>query len=148
VVRDTPVADDSKPGINTTLGVASRYPTAVLLFLLALSRFNFKRTLWRCGQLSPYVRMGSYCTSLHRDCNGMGDIAKISPCIPSTCAPNEIPSLLNIHIIPSCQIYVGINNPSLFPSVSCLTTSRYRWNYVCAANDVSHAENWQSDGCW
>jgi len=77
----------------------------------------------------------------------MGDAAKISPYIPSTCAPNAILSLLIIHIIPSRQIYVAIDNPLLVPSISCLTTSSYLWNDVCAANNISHAENLQSNGC-
>jgi hypothetical protein len=82
-----------------------------------------------------------------RDCKAMGDAAKISPRVPSTCAQNAILSLLIIHIIPSRQIYVAIDNPSLVPSVSCLSTSSYLWNYVRAADDVSHAENLQSNGC-
>jgi len=45
-VRDTPVADDSAPGINTTRRVAYRPPIVVLLFLFALSVSYFKRTLW------------------------------------------------------------------------------------------------------
>jgi hypothetical protein len=56
-------------------------------------------------------------------------------------------SLLIIHIIPSRQIYVAIDNPSLVPSVSCLTSSSYLWNYVCAADNISHADNLQSNGC-
>jgi len=117
-------------------------------------------------------------TRLHRDCNAMGDAAKISPrvpfpwaqnallsllivqdwkamgdagCIsprvPSTWAQNGILSLLIIHIIPRRQICVAIDNPSFVPSVSCLSTSSYLWNDVHAANDISHAEHLQSNGC-
>ena len=46
-VRDTPVADYSAPSLNTTRRVAYRPPIAVLLFLLALSVSDSKRTLWR-----------------------------------------------------------------------------------------------------
>jgi len=56
-------------------------------------------------------------------------------------------SLLIIHIIPSRQIYVAIDNPSLVPSVSCHTSSSLLWNYVRAADNISHAENLQSNGC-
>jgi hypothetical protein len=77
----------------------------------------------------------------------MGDTVNISPRIPSTCAQNGILSLLIIPNIPSHQIDVAIDSPSLFPSIFCLTTSSYLWNYVCAANNVSHAENLQSNGC-
>jgi len=77
----------------------------------------------------------------------MGDAAIISPRVPSACMQNAILSLLIMHIIPSCQIYVAIDNPLLIPSVSCLTTSSYLWNYVRAADDVSHAENLLSDSC-
>src|SRR5258705_5400808 len=91
--------------------------------------------------------MGSLGTRLHRDCNAMGDAAKISPRVPSTCAQNAILSVLIIHIIPSRQIYVAIDNPSFVPSVSCLTTSSYLWNDVHAADNISHAENLQSNGC-
>jgi len=80
-------------------------------------------------------------------CKAMGDAAKISPRVPSTCAQNAIFSLLIIHIIPSHQIYVAIDNPSLVPSVSCLTTSSYLWNDVHAADNTSHTENLQSNGC-
>jgi len=92
--------------------------------------------------------MGSLGTHLHRDCNAMGDAVKISPCVPSTCAQNAILSLLIIHIIPSRQIYVAIDNPLLIPSISCLTSSHYLWNDMGAANNISHAENLQSNGCW
>jgi hypothetical protein len=57
-------------------------------------------------------------------------------------------SLLIIHIIPSRQIYVAIDNPSFIPSVSGLTTSTYLWNYLRAADNISHAENLQSNGYW
>jgi hypothetical protein len=122
--------------------------------------------------------MGSLGTRLHRDCNAMGDAAKICPRVPSTCVQNAILtllivlyckvmgdaakisprvpstyaqnatlSLLNIHIIRSRQIYVAMDNPSLVPSVACLTTSSYLWNYVRGAANVSHPENLQSNGC-
>ena len=91
--------------------------------------------------------MGLLGTRLHLDCNAMGDVAKISPRVPSTCAQNAIFYLLIIHIISSRQVYVSIDNPSLVPSISCLATSSYLWNYVCTADDVSHAENLQSNGC-
>jgi hypothetical protein len=122
--------------------------------------------------------MGSLGTPLHRDCNAMGDAAKISPrvpstcaqnailslliiqdCkemsdagnisppVPSTCAQNAIHSLLIIHIIPRRQINVAIDNPLFVPSVSCLTTSSYLWNDVHAADNISHTENVQSNGC-
>jgi len=68
-VRDTPVADYSAPGINTTRRVAYRPLIAASAFLLALPVSDVKQTLWRCGQLWPYVRMGSFGTRLHRDCN-------------------------------------------------------------------------------
>jgi hypothetical protein len=77
----------------------------------------------------------------------MGDAAKLSPRIPSTCAQNAILSILIIHIIPTRQIYVAIDNPSLISSVSYFSTSSDLWNYVRAAHNVSHAENWQSNGC-
>jgi len=83
-VRDIPVADYSAPRVNTTRRVAYRPPIAVSQFLLALSVSYLKQTLWRCGQLWPYVGMGSLGTRLHRDCTAMGDAAKISPRVPST----------------------------------------------------------------
>ena len=122
-VRDTPVADYSAPGLNSTHRVTHRPPIAVSPVLLALSVTCFKQTLWRWGQLWPYVGMGSVGTCMHLDCNAMGDIAKISPRIPSTCAQYAILSLLIIHIIRSRQINVAIDNPSRIPSVSCHTTS-------------------------
>jgi len=76
----------------------------------------------------------------------MGNVAKISPRVPSTFAHNAILYLLIIHIIPSGQIHEAIDNPSLIPSVSCVTSISYLLTYVRAANDVSHAENVQTDG--
>ena len=78
----------------------------------------------------------------------MGDAAKTLPHVPSTHVQHAILSLLIIHIIPSRQIYVAIDNPSLVLSVSCLTTSSYLWNYMHAADDVTHAENLQCYGYW
>jgi hypothetical protein len=80
-----------------------------------------------------------------RDSKVMGDAAKISPRIPSTCAQNTILSVLIIHIIRSCQISVAIDNPSLIPSVSCLTTSSYLWNDVCVAS-VSNGSSFGPGG--
>jgi hypothetical protein len=77
----------------------------------------------------------------------MGDVAKISPRVPSTCAQDAFLSVLNIHIIPSRQINVASDAPSLIPSVSCLTTSSYLGKYEYAADDVSNAENLRSNGC-
>jgi hypothetical protein len=88
--------------------------------------------------------MGSLGTRLHGDSNVLGDTAKTSPRIPSTCAQNAILSLLIIYIIRSRQIYVVIDNTSLVPSVTCLTTCGYLWNYMRAADNVSHTENLQS----
>jgi hypothetical protein len=77
----------------------------------------------------------------------MGDAAQTSPSVPSPSAQHAIRSLLIIHIIPSRQIYMAIDNPSLVPSVTCLTTSRYLWNYMRTVDNVSHAENLQSNCC-
>jgi hypothetical protein len=82
-----------------------------------------------------------------KDCKAMGDVGNISPHVPSTCAQNAILSLLIIHIIPRRQIYVAIDNSSFVPSISCLTTSSYFWNDMRAADNISHAENLQSNGC-
>jgi hypothetical protein len=91
--------------------------------------------------------MGPVGMGLNRDCNAMGDAAKTTPHVPSTCTQNAILSLQIIHIIPSRQVYVAMDNPSLVPSVSCLTTSSYLWNYLCSAEDVSHAEILQNNRC-
>ena len=58
-IRDTPVADYSVPGANTTRRIAYRPQITVLPCLLALSVYYCKRTLLHCGQLWPYIRMGS-----------------------------------------------------------------------------------------
>jgi len=85
--------------------------------------------------------MGSLGTRLHRDCNAIGDAAKTSPRVSSTCTQNATVSLLIIHIIPSRQINVAIDNASLVLSVSRPTTSSYIWKYMRAADDVTHSEN-------
>jgi len=146
-VRDTPVAKYPMPGVHSTRRIEYRPPIAVSLSLRVLSVSYFKRSLSHFGQLWQQVGLGSLGTRLCRDGNAMGDAANISPRVPSTCAQNAILSLLIIHIIPSRQIYVAIDNPSLVPSVSWLTTSSYLWNYVRAADNISYAENLQSNGC-
>jgi len=110
-VRDTPGADYSALGIKSPHRVAYGPLITVPLFLLTLSVSYFKRTVRRCGQLWLYIGMGSLGTDLHQDCNEKGDAVKISPRIHSTGAQNAILPLLIIHIIPSCQIYVAIDNP-------------------------------------
>jgi len=82
--RETPMTDYSVPGVNTARHIAYRPPIAVSPFLLPLTISYFKQTFWRCCQLWPYVGMGSLGTRLHRDCNAMGDAAKILPRVPST----------------------------------------------------------------
>jgi len=177
-VRDTPVAHYCAPGVNSTCRLPSRPLIAVLSFLHVLSVSYLNRLLWRCGQLWPYVGMGSLGTCLHQDCtamgvtvkistcvtstsvqnanhssriirncNAMGDAATISPCVPSTCVQNGILSLPIIHIIPSCQIYVAIDNPLLIPSVSCLTNTLCLLNDVRVADNLSHSENLKCHGC-
>jgi hypothetical protein len=96
---------------------------------------------------SPCAQNAILSLLIIRDCKAMGDTSKISLRVPSTCAQNVILSLLIIHIIPSCQIYVAIDNPSLVQSVSCLTTSSYLWNYGHAPDNISHAENLHNNGC-
>jgi hypothetical protein len=146
-VRDTPAVHYSTPGVNTMLRFVYRLPTAVSQSLRVLSVSYFKQSLWRCGQLWQYVGMGSLGTHLRRDCNAMGDAVNISPHITSICTKNAIRSLIIIHIIASRQMNVAIDNSSLVPSVTCVTTSSYPWNYVHAAHNISHPENFQSNSC-
>ena len=77
----------------------------------------------------------------------MGDAVIMTPCIPSTCTQNAIFSLLFIYIIPSGKFNLGIDNLLLLPSISCRNTSRYFWKYTHAAENVSHGDILQSDGC-
>jgi len=103
------------------------------------------------AKISPRVPSTCMQNAIHtllivQYCKAMGDAAKLSPRVPSTCAQNENLSLVIVHIIPSRQISVAIDNPSLVPSISFLTTSSYLWNYLRVADDVSHAENLQSNG--
>jgi hypothetical protein len=139
-VRDILVAVCSAPAVNATCHIPYRPPIQVSLFLFPLSVLYYKRTLW-CGggQLWPNVGMGSLGIHSHWDCNAMGDAAKTSPHVPSTCMQSAILSWTIIHIIPSCQIYVAIDNPSLILSFSWLSTGSYLWNYVCTADNISNA---------
>ena len=50
-VRDTPVADNSTPGVNSTRRISYCPLIAVSRVLLVLSVTYFKRSLWGCGQL-------------------------------------------------------------------------------------------------
>jgi len=146
-VRDTMVVDYSVPGVKATLHVAYRPLITVSPFLLIPSVSYFKRSLWHWAQLWPHVAMSSLGTHLHRVCISMGGAGIISPRIPSTCAQNAILSSLITHIIPGHQSYVAIDNPSLVPSLCCHTTDSYLWNHMHPADNVSHAENIQSNGC-
>ena len=101
--RDIPVADYSAPGVNTTRRVAYCPPITFSPFLLGLSVSYNQQTLWRCGQLLPYVRMGSLGTRLHRDCNAMGDTVKISPRIPSTLSLWSVQIKCEDMILPGCE---------------------------------------------
>jgi hypothetical protein len=96
---------------------------------------------WTCCQ------QYSLGTCLHWDCTAMGDIVKISLCVPSTYVQNAILSLQIIHTIPSLQIYVATDNPPLVPSISCLTIISYLWNYVHAADNASHTAILQTNCC-
>jgi len=78
----------------------------------------------------------------------MGDIAKISPRVPFTCAQNAILSLLIIHIILSHHIYVAIDNTWFVPFIFYLTTGSYLFNHERTADDVFHADNFQHNWCW
>jgi len=89
-VGDTLVADHSAPSSKSTRHVTYGPPIATLLLLLALSVSYFNQTPWHCGQLWPYVGMGSLGPRLHRDCNAMGDAAKISPRVPSTLGSKSV----------------------------------------------------------
>jgi hypothetical protein len=100
-VRDNLGADYSAPSHNTQRRVAYRPLITHSLFLLALSVFYFQQTLCRCGQQGPYIGMVSLNTRLHRDCNGKGDAAEISPRIPVTSTPIALLSLL---IIGDCKV--------------------------------------------
>jgi len=57
---------------------------------------------------------------LYRNCVAIGDAMKVSACISPSCTQNAILSLIIMHIVPSCQISVAVNNPLLDPSISCL----------------------------
>jgi hypothetical protein len=50
-VRDTPVAEYSAPGVNSTRRIPYRPLIAVSTFLHVLSVSYFKQSLWRFGQL-------------------------------------------------------------------------------------------------
>ena len=146
-VKDSQVAAYPSPSVNTTCRIADHPPIVASLFLLAVSVSYFKQTLWRCGKLWPYIGMGWLGTCLHRNCNAIGDALKATPSVPSTCLQNAILSLLIVHNIPSHQVYVAIENPSVVLSDSCLTTSSYLWNHMHAADIASHAEDFWSNVC-
>jgi len=83
-VTDTPVAHISAPGVDDTHCVAYHPPTTISPFFLPLPVPYYKPTLWSCGKLWAYVRMGSLSTRMHWDCNAMGDAAKMYPRVRST----------------------------------------------------------------
>jgi cytochrome c553 len=60
--------------------------------------------------------MGSLCMWWHQDCHAIGDTAKTSPRVPSIAAHIAILTLIIIQVIPSRQIYVANDNPSLITS--------------------------------
>jgi hypothetical protein len=91
--------------------------------------------------------MGSLGTRIPRDRVAIGDILKIPSPVTSAIVYYPILSVIFIHIIPSHQISVAIANPSLVPSNSCLNTSSYLSNDICAAKNISHNDNLQRTGC-
>jgi len=99
-VRDTPVADSSPHGINTRHHIVYRHPITVSPCLLALSIFHFKQILWHCGQLWPYIGMGSLGIRLHQDRNACGDTATISPRVPSTLCSRSVTGRWEDMILP------------------------------------------------
>jgi len=111
VIRDIPVAPDSTPSGSTTHHVAYHPLIAVLPSPLTLSVFYVTEILRHYGELWQYFGMGSVCTYLHWDCNAMGGTKNTSFRVPSTCIQNAIFSSLIIHIIPSHQIFIAIDNP-------------------------------------
>jgi len=147
-VRNTLVAVYSAPGINTMRHVAYHPPITVspILHVLPVSYCN--QLLWRCGQLWPYIRIGLLGMRMYCNCNVIGNAAKMTARIPFICAPNVILFLVTEHIIPGCQIYVAVENPSLVLSDSCRTTCSYHWNSVRTDDIISHAENLKSNSCW
>jgi hypothetical protein len=133
VVANTDYTSEWVHGVRISIGIATRWVTL--------------------PKLSP--RVPSSCTQnailsvlIKRDCKAISDTAKISSRVPSMCTQNAILSLLIIHIFSSREIYVAIDNPLLVPSVCGLTTSSYLWHYVSAADNVSHFQNLQHNGCW
>jgi hypothetical protein len=80
---------------------------------------------------------------LHWDRNEMGDAAKTSPHIPSICTPNAILSSVIKHIIPSRQIYVAIDNPSIFHLSPLLLLVAISGILYVQPIDVSQAEKLQ-----
>jgi len=62
-IRDTLIADYSAPGANMTHRIAYHPLMAVSLVLLSLSVSYCEWTPWHCGQLWPYIGMGSLGTS-------------------------------------------------------------------------------------
>jgi hypothetical protein len=130
-VRETPVVDYSTPGLNATRRIVSLLLSAVSLILCGLSVSYFKWSPWCFGQLWPDVRIGSFVTRLHWDCNATGDTAKMSRHVPSTCTLNATLCVFIIHSIPCHQIYVARDHPSLIQSISCLTTIKYISGIMC-----------------
>jgi len=62
-VKDTPVAENSALGANTTCHGGYCPPIAVSLFLLALSVSYCNWTLPRCSQLWPFIGISSFISS-------------------------------------------------------------------------------------
>ena len=100
---DTPGAHDFTPGSNSRCQAACTLLIAVSPFVLHLSVSNFKNRIWHCGQLWPYIGIGSLGTSLHWDCNAMGYKAKISPPDPWTLSLKSVGRGWDDMIIPGGQ---------------------------------------------
>jgi hypothetical protein len=96
----TPVADYPPPVVSSMLRFPYRPLIAVYLFLLVLSVYILKRSLWRCGQLGSYIGVGSLGTRLHRDCNALSDTTRISPRVVPIFTKN---ANLSLQIIQDCK---------------------------------------------
>jgi len=158
-VTDTPVVDYAVAGVNTTCHVAYRPPIAVPPFFLALSVPYFEQRLCRCGQLWPYVGMGSLGTCLHPNCNAMGDAANLSLRVPSKLSWRSVGRLEDM-IPPGREDpqYLGKSEwdqrlgkiecvfslydkmrwkwNAIYPGVSWIYTSRYSFHLRCPCISV------------
>jgi hypothetical protein len=83
---------------------------------------------------------------LYWHCNVIGNDTKNSPHVSSICLQTTTIFLSILPINSTYQVNIAIENTSLVPFVSSLTTGCYIWNAMWVADNITDTENLKING--